>query len=315
MALLTNISTPSVTLSWDGVSQFDATTSITVPAGAVYLVVRTTSTGAGPNTFTYNGVALTQAENKSNSNSGYAGLYYLANPSIGTFDLFIAKSSGATYQLVIDSVSGASSVGGAVSFGAYDTNRSMDVTTVSGDLVLDSLYVPQTVTAGAGQTTQLLNTNNASASSETATGTTTTMSWTQPADFVAQVAVAFSSGAAPMSITDVDSDNIITNGQTGIVITGVGFEASQNSGTVTIDGVTQTVTAWADTAITITHVRSSMKYGAQTLSVTNNSAANDTQPITVNPASGFSYVDLSGYVEGSADITGTPSLVDGDQLE
>ena len=111
------------------------------------------------------------------------------------------------------------------------------------------------------------------------------------------------------------SDNIITNGQTGVVIAGSGFEAAQGTGTVTIDGVTQTVTAWSDTAITITHVRGSMKYGAQTLSVTNDSAEVTTHNITVNPATGYSYVNLSGYVEETSDITGTPSLTDGDQLE
>ena len=315
MALLTSISAPSVTLSWDGAAQFDSTTPVTVPVGAAYLVVRVFSTASVPSTLTYDGVELTNAAYQGTTNVGYAGLFYLPNPAIGTFDLFIAKNVGATYQLVIDSISGASSVGAVVSSGGFDTDSSAAVTTVSGDLVLDALYSPTSATEGAGQTTQLLNTSNGNASSETATGTTTTMSWTHTAGFVAHIAVPFSAGAAPMSINDVDSDNIITNGQTGVVITGSGFEAAQGSGTVTIDGIAQTVTAWSDTAITITHVRSSMKYGAQTLSATNDSADNDTHPITVNPASGSSYVDLSGYVEGSADITGTPSLADGDQLE
>ena len=315
MAAINSISTPSLTLTWDsGASIFNETTSVTVPSGSTYLVVRIVGSFI-PNEVKYNNVALTEAAGQTDTNTRAASIYYLVNPPVGAYDLYVAKTSAQTYQLVVDTVSGVSSIGTPVVSGGASTNSSEDVTTVSGDIVLDVLSSDQTTTMGAGQTSQLINTANTHASSEIATGTTTTMSWTHANDFVAHIAVAFSAGAAPMSITDVDSDDIVTNGQTGVVIIGSGFEAAQGSGTVTIDGIAQTVTAWSDTAITITHVRSSMKYGAQTLSVTNDSADNDTQPITVNPASGRSYVDLSGYTELNADIVTVPSLVDGDQLE
>ena len=315
MAAINSISTPSLTLTWDsGASVFNETTAVTVPSGATYLVVRIVGSSI-PNEVKYNNVALTKAVEQADTNTRTASIYYLVNPTVGTYDLYVAKTSAQTYQLVVDTVSGVSSIGTPVVSGGSSTNSSEDVTTVSGDIVLDVLSSDQTTTVGAGQTAQLINTANTHASSEIATGTTTTMSWTHANDFVAHVAVAFPAGTAPMSITDVDSDNIVTNGQAGIVITGAGFEAAQGSGTVTIDGIAQTVTAWSDTAITITHVRSSMKYGAQTLSVTNDSADNDTHFITVNPASGRSYVDLSGYTELNADIVTVPSLVDGDQLE
>lgn len=316
MPTITNISTPQVILSWNN-NEFDSTTSITVPAGTDYLVIRVGSgtTTTGPSGIEYDGSALTRLSYLNNGNGGGVGIYYLKNPPIGTFDLYITKTQGSTYQFSADAVSNAAYVGTAESFGSYNTGstNSLDIETISGDLVLDVFHQPDgnEVTVGADQSTQLLNLNEISASSKTATSTTTTMSWGITPDFVAHSAVAFSS-TAPLSITDVDSDDIITNGQTGVVISGNTFGAS---GTVTIDGVTQTVTAWSDTAITITHVRGSMKYGAQTLSVTNDSAEVTTHNITVNPATGYSYVDLSGYVEETADITGTPSLIDGDQLE
>ena len=73
---------------------------------------------------------------------------------------------------------------------------------------------------------------------------------------------------ASVAITSV-SDSTLTNGQTGITITGTGFGASQGAGFVTIsptDDVTdasaeeQTVTAWSDTSITFTAVRGSLAY-------------------------------------------------------
>jgi hypothetical protein len=66
-------------------------------------------------------------------------------------------------------------------------------------------------------------------------------------------------GAAALILTDVDGDNIVSNVQAGVVISGNGFGVAQGSGTVAFaanaDGsgtsVAQTVTNWTDTAITI----------------------------------------------------------------
>ncbi|MBV2138576.1 MAG: DUF4082 domain-containing protein [Candidatus Thiodiazotropha sp. (ex Ctena orbiculata)] len=67
------------------------------------------------------------------------------------------------------------------------------------------------------------------------------------------------SGSAP-TITDVDTDEVVALGQTGVVITGTNFEASQGTGGVRInlqsDGLGAdlpcTETLWADTSITVT---------------------------------------------------------------
>ena len=68
---------------------------------------------------------------------------------------------------------------------------------------------------------------------------------------------------------DSISDTTLENGQTGVIITGSGFGATQGTGFVkisntdTIDSgslITQTVTSWADTSITITTVRSTLNH-------------------------------------------------------
>lgn len=66
-------------------------------------------------------------------------------------------------------------------------------------------------------------------------------------------------GTVPLSITNVDGDDILNNTQTGVIISGSEFGASQGTGTVILsenpDGsgttVAQTVTNWTDTAVTI----------------------------------------------------------------
>ncbi len=66
-------------------------------------------------------------------------------------------------------------------------------------------------------------------------------------------------GTAFLSVTDVDGDEILNNTQTGVVISGLLFEAVQGTGTVELvensdySGtiVSQTVTNWSDSSITI----------------------------------------------------------------
>jgi hypothetical protein len=73
------------------------------------------------------------------------------------------------------------------------------------------------------------------------------------------------SGGTP-TITNA-GDEVYQNGETGIVITGTNFGASQGSGNVKIcptddaadsGAVTQTVTSWSDTSITITAVKGAL---------------------------------------------------------
>ncbi len=127
-----------------------------------------------------------------------------------------------------------------------------------------------------------------------------------------ELVVEYTAATGP-TITDVDTDEIIENGQTGIVVTGSAFEALQVSGDVDIAGVDQTETVWTDTSLTFDFVLGTMKFGAQTLTVTNDSGDSGNIAITVSPEAGHGYVDLTS-VSGS-DITAAPALAIGDQLE
>lgn len=70
--------------------------------------------------------------------------------------------------------------------------------------------------------------------------------------------------AGGFSITDIDLDDTVYDGQTA-VIHGSGFGTVQ--GQVFIGDEQQTVTGWADTAININVVRGGLSLGAQTLEV------------------------------------------------
>ena len=62
----------------------------------------------------------------------------------------------------------------------------------------------------------------------------------------------------PLSITDVDTDEVVTNSQTNVVITGSGFGSTQGTGKVELvefvgytgTKITQSVSSWADGSIT-----------------------------------------------------------------
>lgn len=133
--------------------------------------------------------------------------------------------------------------------------------------------------------------------------------------------------AAGVSITSVDSDNTLNYTQTGVIIAGSGFGASQGAGSVQLRcadsiNVTQTVTAWSATSITVTVVPGNCQYGDINLRVTDNSAVSDDQPIVFTVPSGEWYANIVSPDTLSIDANGTPNriygtgtdLADGDQL-
>lgn len=199
MATKTTLSTPAFDTAWNGTDAFINTQSITVPSGTTHLAVRLVNSSSTMPTLEYNGSALTSIGTANDTNLRACSIYYLANPSIGTFDL-VTNSAGVqrTIQMVIDVVSDSSGVGDSDISGGSAANRSLTLTTVSGDLVLDVLNCPVTASVGADQTADLLNTNNTSASNETATGTSTVMSWTHTSDFSSQAAIVFTDGGSAL---------------------------------------------------------------------------------------------------------------------
>ncbi len=124
--------------------------------------------------------------------------------------------------------------------------------------------------------------------------------------------------ASGPTITDINTTNNVFPGQSA-VITGTGFEAVQGTGTVVMGGVTQTVTSWADTSITITVVQGNMDYNNDhSLVVTNDSAeASAALTTTLSADSDHNEIDVSMPVSDNTSLfyLASPAVVTGDQLE
>lgn len=117
---------------------------------------------------------------------------------------------------------------------------------------------------------------------------------------------------AGVTITGTDDDT--PEYQSSLTISGTGFGATQGTGAVTIGGVSQTVTSWADTSIAVTVARGSNRYGvALDLVVTDGSgAASTAYSVTLMPQAGWDYVVI-GTPDTTADnsLDATPALAAG----
>jgi hypothetical protein len=94
---------------------------------------------------------------------------------------------------------------------------------------------------------------------------------------------------------------------TSFTIAGAGFGATQGSGSVTLDGVAQTITGWSDTAIGVTVA--GVTPGARQLLVRNSSGATGPVGITFHVL-GTGYNPTQIHVDGAtgSDTTGTGSV-------
>lgn len=102
-----------------------------------------------------------------------------------------------------------------------------------------------------------------------------------------------------------------------VTITGSNFGASRGTGGVTIGGVSQTITAWSDTSITLTPIaRGMLKYGSQPLVVLSNAGeVNAAYPITLLPQAGWDYVTLVAPLATSGQrLTSIPDLIASDMV-
>ncbi len=107
------------------------------------------------------------------------------------------------------------------------------------------------------------------------------------------------------TISDIETDEDIRDGDTAVTLTGTQFEAAQGTGKVELwsdDTGTakqaQTVTSWADTAIDITVVLGSLTPGNLFMAVTNDSAEEQGTPTPV-----FVRRKVAVVLSGSANIT------------
>lgn len=126
------------------------------------------------------------------------------------------------------------------------------------------------------------------------------------------------------ALTDVDTDETLTVGQTGIAVTGTDMGAANANrtfsivqGAVEVDQTeTGTGTATAATlSLVFETAGADLKHGAATLRITRDDLATGDIAVTIDPETGLLYVDLTS-VNTTADnrITAAPDLEIGDQL-
>lgn len=128
--------------------------------------------------------------------------------------------------------------------------------------------------------------------------------------------IAPATGGSTPTISST-SDDTPTDGST-LTLTVTNAEASQGTGGVTANGVGWTETSWSDTSVQVTVALGDNKYGVNVpLVLTNNSGqSSSAYNVQIQPASGKSYVNLSGTLATEGDrITAVPDLASGDQLE
>lgn len=135
----------------------------------------------------------------------------------------------------------------------------------------------------------------------------------------------FGAGSSDPTITDVDTDEIVLDGQTGVAVTGTDLGTTNADRTFTLRqgsvSVPQTETGTGtSTAATLTigieQSGADIKFGAATLRVTRTSdSAFGDLAVTVNPPTGQIYVDIGTPNATSADrITAVADIASGDQI-
>lgn len=111
----------------------------------------------------------------------------------------------------------------------------------------------------------------------------------------------YTPGVSPPTITDVETTEAFTDGDTAVTITGTTFEATKGTGKVELSDnatyasgtkVEQTTTSWADTTIDFTADLGGLTAGSLWLWVTNNTGNRNTtgMAVTVSAAPVASYV-------------------------
>jgi YD repeat-containing protein len=176
-----------------------ANQSITVASGAEMLTVCVLTPTAGAITsMSYNGSGLTSRVTVNDSNSRTAAIYDLANPTAGTINL-VVNGGNVTSVIVVRSLVGIDTGtprGTAQSYGAFGGNRTLTLTTVSGDVGIDIIGNVNTLTTTDSRATQYngvnaVGTTDVASSEKVASGTSTVMNWTHTSDWTAFVAIPY----------------------------------------------------------------------------------------------------------------------------
>lgn len=253
-------------------------------------------------TATYGGVSMTNAKmlgpGGTAPDNDQIGCFVLAAPAVGTADVVITQNAGNYTYLCMgagtfDGVDQSTIYRTAGTGTGSGTTASATATTTSGDLVLGvhGVYIGTNYTGLGSDTVAFEEENNAANDSifvnyKTASGSSTALSATfsTSGTWWSFALPLIQAGASVPTISGI-VPTVLSDGLVGIVITGTNFGASQGAGTVKIsptdnvaDGgaISQTVTAWADTSITITASRSTLSQNANLYAfVTNNGGSSN----------------------------------------
>jgi hypothetical protein len=263
----------------------------------------------------------------------YAGIYYIKEADIPAGSqtmaaVWSASVDGTTLGTVL-TLTGVeqTTVGTGFSMDTVGTpTETLDITGVA-DGVAVAIFTHEQENAGiiadSAWTTQRNEEDLGAYRIYTATKTTTSGADTfEPVTTIARqgVLASFVFDAAVTTITTIAPDPAAS--AVPLTITGTNFEATQNTGAVTqeqgaiVVGLTET--AWADLEITATSAlieSTQLKYGTQTLRVTNDAGGSDAKTFVENPEVGSGFVDLTSIESVAANrITAVADLAIGDQI-
>ncbi|PLK49628.1 cadherin domain-containing protein [Uliginosibacterium sp. TH139] len=234
------------TATTDTIGATSLTFSHTVDAGSNSLLIVEYSTRGttSPASITWNGMALTRLDTVSNVDVVTTEIWYLKNPGAGTANIVVTMpgpakefSVGATTFLNVDQSSTFGTVAKATGIGS---TASVNVSSASGDLVIDSLATRQQTgspTLGAGQSQLWTNSPGIGSAEPRGAGSTeagaasVSMSWTltdswewaslgvslnaapnttptlnAPASYVATEQISLDLQGTGITVADVDGD-------------------------------------------------------------------------------------------------------------
>ena len=226
--------------SWDG-STHEGLLSVIVPAGANFLLVTFAGAWAAYDVF-YNGVLLTLSHENNDGTTQLIRVFYLANPSVGTYNLRTTSANAGQWRataIPLGGVDTTSPIRDVSTITGSFTNPVATADTVAGDVVIGVCSSVEAITNGVNNI--VLNNNVDSVSRSTAyryaIGTSTTLSWTFAGGFntVASLALAPADAGTVVFQDDfTDTDAVVLSAHTP-TIAGTSWQAiaSESGGYIT----------------------------------------------------------------------------------
>jgi hypothetical protein len=251
--------TTVITAPWNG-SAFAETVSYDAGSAQVITVIV-----IGPafniQAITYGGQALTRRIVQSDDNTHSAAIWDIDNPLSGVNDLILTSDRATSVDCAIYSLTGldASNLRGETLFntGGAISATSLSFTNALGAIIVDGLVTSNTVTSTVGPLPQTVGLNGGTARAGALTYTSheiseeaaPSVSWVMSGSNRAlQVAISYNAAPAPaQSITSVDGDNTVTDGQQTVPVVVTGFTGDVTSASLRVGANTIPLTGLAGT--------------------------------------------------------------------